>query len=64
MRARRLWALYYGPWPLETPVSASVNLMDSRAILLTDIGFYTGTGLWALQEPLCRIHVLSDYEEY
>ena len=37
---------------------ATVNIMDSRAILRVDMGFYMGTKLRPLPESLHKIHVL------
>ena len=41
---------------------ATVNIVDTRAMLRVDIGVYLGTILWVLLESICRTHVLLAYQ--
>ena len=53
-------AMLGGPG-VDTTIGATVNIMDSRAMLRVDIGFYIQRlccGPYAQLEPLCRIHAL------
>ena len=46
---------------LSLGICATVNIMDSRAMLRMDVEFCSRTMLWPLLKPLCRIHVLWAY---
>ena len=61
---RPMYVLYKGTWTLwgdvvaRFRVLATVNILDTRATVRMDMGFYMGMILWTFLESSYRIHVL------